>query len=55
MSSALNFWLTALVVAITILLWPSARLPEYITAGLSVVSAARLCLMSLSEITYASQ
>lgn len=55
MSSDLNFWLTALVVVITILLWASARLPEYVTAGLSMVSAARLCLMSLPEITYASQ
>ena len=55
MSSDLNFWLTALVVVITILLWASARLPEYVTAGLSMVSAARLCLISLPENAYASQ
>lgn len=48
MSSDLNFWLTALVVAITILLWASARLPEYVTALLFFAAAMLLQLAPAS-------
>ena len=39
MTADLNFWLTALVVGTTILLWASARLPEYVTALLFFTAA----------------
>ncbi|ORM78722.1 hypothetical protein HA44_12635 [Mixta gaviniae] len=37
-----HLWLTTLVVAVTILLWASARLPEFITALLFFAAAMLL-------------
>lgn len=42
MAVDLHFWLTTAVVSITILLWASARLPEYLTALLFFAAATLL-------------
>ncbi|MDI9278599.1 SLC13 family permease [Pantoea sp. EABMAA-21] len=46
----MHFWLTTLVIAITILLWASARLPEYLTALLFFAAATLLNIAPTSTI-----
>lgn len=50
MTSDMHFWLTTLVIAITILLWASARLPEYLTALLFFAAATLLNIAPISTI-----
>lgn len=50
MTSDMHFWLTTLVIAITILLWASARLPEYLTALLFFAAATLLNIAPTSTI-----
>ncbi len=50
MTSDMHFWLTTLVIAITILLWASARLPEYLTALLFFAAATLLNIVPTSTI-----
>lgn len=50
MTSDLNIWLTALVVGCTILLWASAKLPEYLTALLFFAAAMLLHLAPASTV-----
>lgn len=44
------FWLTTLVVSITILLWALARLPEYLTALLFFAAAMLLSIAPASSV-----
>ncbi|WAH61825.1 hypothetical protein LZ023_40565 (plasmid) [Pseudomonas silvicola] len=53
MTSDMHFWLTTLVIAITILLWASARLPEYLTALLFFAAATLLNIAPTSTISSA--
>jgi len=46
----MHFWLTTLVITITILLWASARLPEYLTALLFFSAATLLNIVPTSTI-----
>lgn len=50
MTLDMHFWLTTLVIAITILLWASARLPEYLTALLFFAAATLLNIAPTSTI-----
>lgn len=50
MTSDMHFWLTTLVITITILLWASARLPEYLTALLFFAAATLLNIVPTSTI-----
>ena len=50
MTLDMHFWLTTLVIAITILLWASARLPEYLTALLFFAAATLLSIAPTSTI-----
>lgn len=50
MTSDVHFWLTTAVVGMTILLWASARLPEYLTALLFFAAATLLNLVPTSTI-----
>jgi anion transporter len=49
-TSDMHFWLTTLVITITILLWASARLPEYLTALLFFAAATLLNIVPTSTI-----
>ncbi|MBK0125810.1 anion permease [Pantoea sp. S61] len=46
----MHFWLTTLIIAITILLWASARLPEYLTALLFFAAATLFSIAPASTI-----
>ncbi|KJV47742.1 citrate transporter [Pantoea sp. BL1] len=46
----MHFWLTTLIIAITILLWASARLPEYLTALLFFAAATLFNIAPASTI-----
>ena len=50
MTSDVHFWLTTTVVGMTILLWASARLPEYLTALLFFAAATLLNIVPTSTI-----
>lgn len=50
MTSDMHFWLTTLIIAITILLWASARLPEYLTALLFFAAATLFNIAPASTI-----
>ncbi|MDF7647539.1 citrate transporter [Pantoea sp. Acro-805] len=50
MTSDAHFWLTTAVVGMTIMLWASARLPEYLTALLFFASATLLNIVPTSTI-----
>ena len=50
MTSDMHFWRTTLVIACTILLWASARLPEYLTALLFFAAATLLNIAPTSTI-----
>lgn len=50
MTSDVNIWLTALVIGVTIVLWATARLPEYLTALLFFAAAMLLKLAPASTV-----
>ncbi|MGK3115528.1 SLC13 family permease [Candidatus Pantoea formicae] len=50
MTSDAHFWLTTAVVGMTIMLWASARLPEYLTALLFFAAATLLNIVPTSTI-----
>lgn len=50
MTSDMHFWLSTLIIAITILLWASARLPEYLTALLFFAAATLFNIAPASTI-----
>jgi anion transporter len=49
-TSDVNIWLTALVIGVTIVLWATARLPEYLTALLFFAAAMLLQLAPASTV-----